>query len=390
LAQPDIDYSQAGPLIFGDYRESTELPFRGGIDEVKLYDRPLSEQEILESFAANMLVSWWRAEGDASDAVGSNEATISGTVSYARGRLTGTAFETTGGVLQASDSPTLRPAALTLEAVVSGAAPGPNKSIISKSLNPSAASYALSTGPNGGLVFSVTLEGAGTVLSPAASPSIWDGSFLSVAGTYDGQAVRLYVDGIEVGSGTAASGQVQYGTAHASGKLLFGDFTDSPGTANFAGSIDEIRLYNTALSAEGVKNDTIQSIIFITQPQSQSFTAGSSVTLAVRVQGPAPLGYQWQRNGINLPGATNSSLVLSNAQTSDAGQYAVLVSRGSLRYTDGVSGQAFQVRSGGMIRIDNKPAFEMENFTVQSWVRALAPGTYERPHGNRWRTLRGN
>jgi hypothetical protein len=373
----DIDYSDAGPLIFGDYRVSTELPFRGGIDEVKIYDRPLSDSEILESFTGGNLVSWWRAEGDASDTVGSNEGTASANVRFVQSRTSGTAFGTAAGVVQVNDSPTLRPTHVTVEALVSAVAPGTNKYLVSKSLNATSASYALLTTSSGALAFAITPQGGSTVTSPAADLSIWDGNFHTIAGTYDGQRVRLYVNGQEIGSGTAATLPIHYGSDQSAGKLLIGDFSETPGNANFAGVIDEIKIYNTALSAQDVRNNAFQTFLFITHPQGQSVAPGSTVTLTTKAQGPQPLNYQWKRNSIDLPGATNATLVLTNAQQGTAGEYAVMVSKGTLRYTDGLSGRAFQAGSGGWMRIPNSPAFETENFSVQCWVRAIAPGTYK-------------
>jgi hypothetical protein len=376
-AAGDIDYSEAGPLIFGDYRVATELPFRGGIDEVKLYDRALSEQEIVQSFTGNTLVSWWRAEGNADDVIGSNEGSASANVRFVQARTIGSAFGTAGGVVQVPDSDTLRPSIVTIEALFSGAAPGPNKYLVSKSRTSAGASYALLTTSTGALAFAVTADGGTVVTSPAADLSIWDGNFHAVAGTYDGQRVRLYIDGQEVGSGTPATGPIQYGTTHSAGKLLIGDFSDTPSAANFNGSIDEIKIYNTALSAQDIRNNVFQSFLFIAQPQSQSAAQGSTVTLTTKVQGPLPLNYQWRHNGVDVPGGTNATLVLTNAQQANAGEYSVLVSKGTLRYTDGVSGRAFQAGSGGFVRVPNNPAFETENFTVQCWVRATAPGAYK-------------
>jgi len=48
------------------------------------------------------------------------------------------------------------------------------------------------------------------------------------------------------------------------------------------------------------------------------------VSLSVAVDGVAPLAYQWQLNGTNLPSATNSTLTLSAAQGSEAGEYTVV------------------------------------------------------------------
>jgi hypothetical protein len=43
----------------------------------------------------------------------------------------------------------------------------------------------------------------------------------------------------------------------------------------------------------------------------------------VGVSGSAPLRYQWQRAGVNIPFATNSSLILPNVQLEDADSYRV-------------------------------------------------------------------
>ena len=147
------------------------------------------------------LVSWWRAEGDASDWIGSNNGAFAGAAKCDLGRF-GTRFNLIGGLVQIPDDASLHPSQFTLEAQVRATSPTTNTCLLSKSLSASSASYAFSTGPDASLVFSVTLPG-GVVASPAASASIWDNNFHSVFGTYDGTTVRLYVDGVQVGSGTA-------------------------------------------------------------------------------------------------------------------------------------------------------------------------------------------
>jgi hypothetical protein len=46
---------------------------------------------------------------------------------------------------------------------------------------------------------------------------------------------------------------------------------------------------------------------------------------SVSATGPAPLFYQWRRNGTPLPNANSSTLLLTNLQFSQAGNYTVLV-----------------------------------------------------------------
>jgi len=62
------------------------------------------------------------------------------------------------------------------------------------------------------------------------------------------------------------------------------------------------------------------------QPQSTSVTVGSAATFSVTASGAAPLSYQWQKAGTAISGATSASYSIANAQATDAGSYAVVVS----------------------------------------------------------------
>ena len=62
-------------------------------------------------------------------------------------------------------------------------------------------------------------------------------------------------------------------------------------------------------------------------PQDATAVLGSSVTFSVRAEGTAPLSYQWQRDGVDIPGATMTSLAWANLKLSDDGaQVRVIVS----------------------------------------------------------------
>jgi hypothetical protein len=63
--------------------------------------------------------------------------------------------------------------------------------------------------------------------------------------------------------------------------------------------------------------------IILAQPTSQVVYPSQPVAFSVLAEGPVPLQYQWTFDGTNLPGATNSALIISNAQPSEAGTYAV-------------------------------------------------------------------
>jgi glucose/arabinose dehydrogenase len=54
-------------------------------------------------------------------------------------------------------------------------------------------------------------------------------------------------------------------------------------------------------------------------PQPVTVPVGGSATFTVAATGSAPLAYRWQRDGVDIPGATGSSYTLANAQVADSG-----------------------------------------------------------------------
>ena len=62
----------------------------------------------------------------------------------------------------------------------------------------------------------------------------------------------------------------------------------------------------------------------VSQPASQRVVAGRTVTLEVLAYPAAT--YQWQRNGVDITGATDSVLSIPNVQQANAGTYRVIVS----------------------------------------------------------------
>ncbi len=65
----------------------------------------------------------------------------------------------------------------------------------------------------------------------------------------------------------------------------------------------------------------------ITVPPADAIVpAGSNVTFSATNVGTAPVYFQWQFNGTNLPAATTNKLVLTNVQPSQAGTYTLIVS----------------------------------------------------------------
>jgi hypothetical protein len=98
-------------------------------------------------------------------------------------------------------------------------------------------------------------------------------------------------------------------------------------TTNQAGNYSVVVTndFGSITSATAVLTVLVRSSI-ATQPASLGVMAGSNATFTVAANGTAPLRYQWRKNGSNLSGATNSSLTVTNAQPTHAGNYTVVVS----------------------------------------------------------------
>jgi hypothetical protein len=116
-------------------------------------------------------------------------------------------------------------------------------------------SYGLQTATNQGMAFYITVNNA-PVWSPAAQPAAtWDGKWHHVAGTFDGNKVRMYVDGKQVGSGTPVppGTKIQYNLPTTDDGAIGG----LPGECdasqlNFWGEIDGVQVWNTAVPVDTV------------------------------------------------------------------------------------------------------------------------------------------
>jgi len=72
----------------------------------------------------------------------------------------------------------------------------------------------------------------------------------------------------------------------------------------------------------GVPDPTVP--VLTTQPLSQTFAVGYSVTFTAAASGiPAP-AYQWQKNGVDIGGANGRSLTIPSISVTDAGSYTVI------------------------------------------------------------------
>jgi alpha-tubulin suppressor-like RCC1 family protein len=84
-----------------------------------------------------------------------------------------------------------------------------------------------------------------------------------------------------------------------------------------------------AISAGGYHSMALLNVgpvAFLSQPLSQTIYKGSNVTFTAACLGIAPIIYQWLLNGTNVSNATNTSLNITAAQFTDAGNYQLVAS----------------------------------------------------------------
>ncbi len=87
------------------------------------------------------------------------------------------------------------------------------------------------------------------------------------------------------------------------------------GTGSWYYGVDEIGLYSIT---------TIDPPTLTAQPSDLTRLAGVTAAFTVGASGQQ-LSYQWQKDGANLPGATNATLGIPSAKVADAGKYRVRI-----------------------------------------------------------------
>jgi hypothetical protein len=293
------------------------------------------------------MVGWWPGEGDASDIASTNNGLLqAGALANAAGEV-GSAFSFDGvsTFVQIPDTAALKPATLTIEGWVkfssldssgSGGSPAGSQYIVFKQ-NTRASSfegYSLTkTRIGGGDAFSFVVSSSAGASVEVRSPAIIStGTWYHLAAVRGSNFVQIYVNGLLQQQATVGFAQ-NYGNA----PLFFGT-TGQAWDHKLAGALDEVTLFNRALSSNEIASIYAASASgkcagprIIAQPQSQTVAIGANVQIAVTATSSAPLSFQWQRNGSNLAdggavsGANTSALGLSSVQTNDSGGFRVVI-----------------------------------------------------------------
>ncbi len=111
----------------------------------------------------------------------------------------------------------------------------------------------------------------------------------------------------------------------------------------------------------------------VAQPADQAAIAGQAASFSVTATGDAPLSYQWRKNGVNISGATNASILLPVALTADSGAtFTVLVANRSGTVTSAPATLSVTAAAGAPIILKHPERARVlvkqtANFSVTAW-----------------------
>jgi Concanavalin A-like lectin/glucanases superfamily/Immunoglobulin domain/Immunoglobulin I-set domain len=275
------------------------------------------------------VVSWWTAEGNANDSAGSNPGTLEGGTGFAPGEV-GQAFDFRNGTgyVQVPDSPSLNFGGndFSIELWANFTSLGGSRALIAKDNGPGANNKWIFWLNGGQLQFLIQTGQSGVSVGSAAfNPALNTWHHLAV--NRSGSLFSFYLDGALVSTGTSST-PIPAITA----PLTIGQ---AEGLYFMGGLEDEVTIYARALSPTEVQSiylagtagkcAPLMAPILVTQPQAGSVFAGATADFSVVAGGSPPLGYQWQFNGTSITNATNATLILTDAQPGESGNYSVTV-----------------------------------------------------------------
>jgi hypothetical protein len=253
-----IAYTRGTDLFIGRHGDGVDnYNFNGIIDDIRIYNRALSNQEVLDLYnnASTVITNGLQShyalnEGTgtiATDASGNgNNGTING-ATWATGKSGGgLSFDGNDYVIKTNPSAGLKPSleVATAAWIKTSATDTGGAEIVSMG-----DSYALRVETNGNIRL-FYYNGSSWNSIKTTGVNVLDGAWHHIVGQKTSTALQIYVDGISKAS-TPNTGTIAYtrGT-----DLFIGRHGDGVDNYNFNGIIDDIRIYNRALSNQEVQN----------------------------------------------------------------------------------------------------------------------------------------
>jgi uncharacterized repeat protein (TIGR01451 family) len=336
-------------------------PFQGKLDEVAIYGRVLSPQEIQAIHDADTAgkcapvlsctpsptnpIAWWRAEGNANDSIGGLNSTLQNGATFAAGKV-GQAFSFDGvdDYVNVNAATSLNVGAgngMTIDAWINPADISAQHPLVE--WNNGAGGWGVhlwisvtccsAVGP--GNLYANLIDTAGNYHVISSAPGLINtNAYQHVAVTYDktsGIAI-LYLNG-----STVAQQNLGVFTPQTTYDMELGVRRSGGGNGTpYKGTMDEVEIFNRALTASEVQSiynagsagecgpGTIQSLTLSPNP----VNGGQSSTATVTLTTPAPTGGAVVNLSSGNPGVATvpSSLTIAEGQTTGTFAVTTLVS----------------------------------------------------------------
>jgi len=351
-----------GPVRIGGRDNPSFAHWTGSIDEVSIYGRALSSNEIQAIFMAGSegkcvpvctpppagLVSWWRAENSVLDFFGTNNGSLVSTVTFTNGLVGSSFFLGGSGYVQVPSSTSLSITdAMTLEGWVFQTSFSLGGTIASK--------YATGNGRSSwylemtGNQINFHVDGDGNpfngvereVRTPIGSVStgVWTHVVATVVAS--NQDMKIYLNGVESPTTVAVGGTITRIASTAEPLRIASNFSggQNASTLRFRGMIDDFSVYNRALTSNEITG----------------LFAASSAGKCLSCTPPAPNIVGWWR-------AENNGEDSINNNTASLG--------GGTLFTNGLAGRAFSFDGIDDVAFVADAAFGevTNNFTMEMWA----------------------
>jgi len=225
--------------------------FNGLIDEVRIYNKALSEEEIQSIYQNNTFIrdglkAYWRFDEGTGDTAYDTHHIAYSTNSGGSRYGNALSFDGVDDYIQVPDNSTLEPSQITVSAWIKVNKIDANQDIVAKrysSPTGSYTSYRLVIRSSGTFEFwVVNTDGVRDVASTSAIANEW----IHLVGVYDGFDIKIYVNG-ELKDTESLTGDIRYDDNPLRIASLDGT------NCMFDGLIDDVRIYNRALTETEIR-----------------------------------------------------------------------------------------------------------------------------------------
>ena len=274
------------------------------------------------------LIGWWQGEGNALDSAGTNNGTfrfgsaVSGTGEVGQGFI----FNGQGADIIVPNNPqwAFGTNDFSIELWANTTTLGENQATLAYDSGGGNLNKWILWLNSNNLQLHINSPGGGATYVTSTTFSRTTNQWYHLAITRRGTVFTFYKNGAVVSTTTSS-----VSIPAASVPMTFGS---AEGSFFFHGQLDEISIYNRAITNSEVASiyaagsaGKCKSPWIKIPPQSQIGIVGRNAGFSVSAGGSPTLGYQWIKDGQTVSNAFASSLFLTNIQFSDTAGYSVII-----------------------------------------------------------------